>query len=602
MEFASFPKNLAYNVKTLSGFSKTIVKMTPTPNTAVSAGQTLKVRLPSNSLVDLRTLTMYYEGTCTNTGGTGNGFLRFPRQSSSIIDTLNIYINGTLIENITYYGHLYNTLYDLSCAGDQTAKRFLENSDPSILVDNGATDITCSTYKATAFGVGGKAAHATAQPFYINNWLGFISTASTPVIDTNDTGVIELELRLKSRDILWATNGDANGALANLSNPNYSIDNVVFTIQKIVFNDPLYYNMKASKLLGDGLTIGYNTYICSKSSSQAKGTSMNIQANINTTSLDQLICTTAPNDPNPNANLLLQSAGGSDANMLTFTQAKSGVQSNPATDPFNTSIALASVTIDASGILCNAADIRIGDNLFVHGTFATGLANLSGLSNVDTVVSTMWYKVSGVTTGTAGTVTTPGTVTKFTVTFLSGGAVTYTAGSGVTTGRTFSINRGATSAPVLGYINQTVAGYNDYTSGDLFNQSIAYRRNLLGLVTSSVEINNVPLTPIPLKPAEVFNETLIALGNANLDMSAGVHEGCFSLPHFLKYYGTHIVSLENIQSDAFYKSGLDGKSSALNINWKPSFSGNTETIIPVIYAKTTRMLVINEGHNITCIV
>ena len=90
--------------------------------------------------------------------------------------------------------------------------------------------------------------------------------------------------------------------------------------------------MKASKLLGDGLTIGYNTYICSKSSSQVKGTSMNIQANINTTSLDQLICTTCPNDANPLANLLLQTAGGSDANMLTFNQAKSGVQSNPAAD------------------------------------------------------------------------------------------------------------------------------------------------------------------------------------------------------------------------------------------------------------------------------
>ena len=167
MEFGSFPKNLAYNVKTLSGFSKTIVKMTPTPNSAVSAGQTLKVRLPSNALVDLRTLTLYYEGTCTNTGGTGNGYLRFPRLSSSIIDTLNLYVNGTLIENITDYGHLYSCLYDLSCAGDQTAKRFLENSDPSILVDNGATDITCPTYKACAWGAagGGKAAHATAQPF-----------------------------------------------------------------------------------------------------------------------------------------------------------------------------------------------------------------------------------------------------------------------------------------------------------------------------------------------------------------------------------------------------------------------------------------------------
>jgi hypothetical protein len=604
MEFGSFPKNLAYNVKTLSGFSKTICKLTPTPNSAVSAGQTLKVRLPSNALLDLRTLTMYYEGTCTNTGGSGTGYLRFPRLSSSIIDTLNIYINGTLIENITDYGHLYSCLYDLSCAGDQTAKRFLENSDPSILVDNGSTDITCPTFKATAFGAagGGKAEHATAQPFYINNWLGFIGSSSTNVIDSNDCGVIELEIRLKPKEILWATNGNATGTVANLSNPNYSIDNVVFTIQKIVFNDPLYYNMKSSKLLGDGFTIGYNTYICSKSSSQAKGTSMNIQANINTTSLDQLICTTAPNDANANHNLLLQTAGGADANMLTFNQAKSGVQSNPSADPFNTGIALASVTIDAAGILCTAADIRVGDTLFVSGAFGTGLANLTGLSDVNTVVSTMWYKVSAITAGTAGTPLTVGAATKFTVNTLGGVAVTYTAGTGATTGRFFTINRGSSIAPIVGYINQTVAGYNDYTSGDLFNQSVAYRRNLMGLLTSSVEINNVPITPIPLKPAEVFNETLIALGNANLDMSAGVHEGCFSLAQFLKYYGTHIVSLENIQSDSFYKSGLDGKSSALNINWKPSFSGNVETIIPIIYCKTTRFLIVNEGLNITVVV
>ncbi len=99
MEFGSFPKNLAYNVKTLSGFSKTVVKWTPTPNGPVeTAGSTFKVRLPPNTLIDLRTLSMFYEGTCTSTGG--NGFLRFPRLSSSIIDTLNIYVNGTLIENI----------------------------------------------------------------------------------------------------------------------------------------------------------------------------------------------------------------------------------------------------------------------------------------------------------------------------------------------------------------------------------------------------------------------------------------------------------------------------------------------------------------------
>ena len=118
----------------------------------------------------------------------------------------------------------------------------------------------------------------------------------------------------------------------------------------------------------------------------------------------------------------------------------------------------------------------------------------------------MWYKVSGITTRPVGTTSTTGVVTKFTGTSLSGGAITYTAGTaGATTGRFLIINRGSSIAPVVGYINQTVTGYNDYSIGDLFNQSVAYRRNLMGLLTSSVEINNVPITPIPLKPAEVFN-------------------------------------------------------------------------------------------------
>ena len=72
------------------------------------------------------------------------------------------------------------------------------------------------------------------------------------------------------------------------------LGNISFNVNKIVFYDPLYYNLKASKLLGDGLTTGYQTYICSKSGSVDKSTAMSVYANINTTSLDQLISTSAP--------------------------------------------------------------------------------------------------------------------------------------------------------------------------------------------------------------------------------------------------------------------------------------------------------------------
>ena len=124
-----------------------------------------------------------------------------------------------------------------------------------------------------------------------------------------------------------------------------------------------------------------------------------------------------------------------------------------------------------------------------------------------------------------------------------------------------------------------------------------------GLVSSSIEINNTPLMPQPLDDATVYNETLIALGNLNQDMSSGIHPGCCSLSLFLKYYFCHIVSLENIQQGDFYKSGLDGRASALNIALKLSFSNSsTASFTPYIFCKTTRIMQINEGHSVTIII
>ena len=68
-EFSGFPRNLAYSVKFLSGFSKTTVKLTPDKYTSVGASETIRVKLPPNSLIDLRTLTMYFDGTSTATTG-----------------------------------------------------------------------------------------------------------------------------------------------------------------------------------------------------------------------------------------------------------------------------------------------------------------------------------------------------------------------------------------------------------------------------------------------------------------------------------------------------------------------------------------------------
>ena len=486
MEFATFPKNLAYNIKTLSGFSKTCVKITP-DKTSVNANDTFKVKLPTNTIVDLRTLTWYAKGNCVSSTGDN---LHFPRLGlSSLIKTLAVYVNGTLIERIDNYNILYNKLFDLEGGIDQVAKRHLEIADPSVRHSTTA-DHTAATPEICTLPATGD---DTNRKMAVSSWIGFLSNNSCPCPDTNDLGNIELEITLANEQVLFAGASGTVNADTTRDSPTYNLADIYFTVSKIVFNDPLYYNMKASKLLSSGLQIGYQTYIASKGSVVAKNSSVNVNCTVNSTSLDQLICCFNPAVPNISPLLLYGSNDTADS--LAFSQVQSGY---------------------------------------------------SGLTSV---------AVAG----------DPSTLEKV------GG--------------------------------QTSANIYHNTAGDLYNQSYFFKSDAIGIQSSSIEINNTPLAPQPLEDAQIFNESLISLGNANIDMSAGVHSGLRSLADFLKYYFCHIVSLENIQHQDFYKSGLDGKSSALNIVWKLAYSTtNTMSQTPYIFAKTTRILQVNEGGSIVVIV
>jgi hypothetical protein len=461
MEFGSFPKPLAYNIKALSGFSKQPVRLTPDKWDNIKPNDTIKVNLPQNALCDLRTLCMYYEGQ----GGTN---CHFPRLSSSIIKTVSWYCNGSLIERIDCYSTLFNKLYDMDGGdSDQTTKRFLENTDPSVYYQTGvaSTSLETGVFKIVPN------ENAFKRKFAITSWLGFCSTLSTPIIDTNDLGQCTLEITYENANVMFQKMTNVR-----VTAPDYTLSDVHFMINKIIFNDPLYYNMKSAKLLSSGLTLGYQTYIASKGSLANKSSSFNTYTSFNTTSLDQLIGTFAPEDQTT-SNLLLYGCWDNDA------------------------------TADAKP-----------------------LHNILSLD-------------------------------------------AYTA----ETGNTFI--------------------------GGFYNQSRYFRSDACGLTSSSWEINNVPIIPIPLADYEIYNESLIALGNNHIATDASVHEGMRSLAHFLKFYFVHICSLEMIQNDGMYKSGVDGKSSSLNVVWRTSFGANTtDKVIPFIFAKTTRILQINEGNSITVIV
>lgn len=299
---SGFPKNLAYSVKELNGFSKQSVRiLSDRLSSSANPSDIIRIKLPPNSIIDMRTFCLYFDFTATTTGTNAGVEGHFPRYSSSIIDQLNVYINNNQVSTIQYYNTLYNTIADMSYGGENTAKRSLENFDPSVIY---TFDNTSAYGKIKAFR-GCKASGAgndTSRTFCINNWLG-VFNSSTTCWDTSDCGDIIIEIRLASPSVVWASSATANVALTG--SLSYSISNIRATISKISFNNSEYYELKAAKLLESSLLIAYQDYYTVRGNSTAKASALSWSYSVNANSLDYILATVQRSDYNTNGYLVL---------------------------------------------------------------------------------------------------------------------------------------------------------------------------------------------------------------------------------------------------------------------------------------------------------
>ena len=83
----------------------------------------------------------------------------------------------------------------------------------------------------------------------------------------------------------------------------------------------------------------------------------------------------------------------------------------------------------------------------------------------------------------------------------------------------------------------------------------------------------------------------------------GINACIFSLVHFCKYYFAHIEDLTIQDTKDFWISGLNSLGSTLTITWEANFNGssNSQTAIPVLYARLSKVLNIQAGRNISVI-
>lgn len=323
------PPNLNRIYQNLTGYKKSLVRFYADRSGVINANDVLRYTFPKE-IMTMDTLMKYFEFTCTKsqTGGssTSQG-THFPRNSASIIDTITIFINGQVFENIVSYNHLFNIImdniagYNYYCSGI----RALECTDPSILYTlNPTTEAITSTIQGEATaGTTDASVCDTKRPLQIRNWCGFLATCNR-IIDLTDVEFV-VEIRLSSANIMFK--GKDATATTTAVTPTYTIDNYYMTINKISFEDDYYQKaLKALKAAGN-YSIVFKTYSTARSAAISKASGPILQFSTTAKYLSKLFLTTMDKDYDTIAYLLNQGTAAG-----TATPAFLKLLSEPATN------------------------------------------------------------------------------------------------------------------------------------------------------------------------------------------------------------------------------------------------------------------------------
>lgn len=318
---AIIPSNLQLMAGRLANEERTVVRVRPMSNDAVSAGQTIHFRLPTNTLIDLHNLQFF--GRCTVESSSGSKLFGLPRKMSQAIERVDVVVNGQSIQgnNIDYgaLDHILTTWTernyldsiskndDYLISGDNKVSRLTGyNGSMKDAITNTATTVPdASKYGSNADGGGNR--FPRRFPFLINGLHGFMSGAFVRFIDTAVLGPVELRIRLHNSNVMYRqteSTGDhgmsiahdtfagdgAEGAYNNEQPPDFTWSNMYMLLDTISFADDFYRALLAERLQGGGIiTIPYPNYFTFTKAINSN--SDTVTFNLATQSLDMLLAT-----------------------------------------------------------------------------------------------------------------------------------------------------------------------------------------------------------------------------------------------------------------------------------------------------------------------
>lgn len=265
MSFSGYPASLRYIFNRLSGFSRNRIKMPVLTPTTANPNDILIFEIGPNQKVDLSTLAFHFTVSTGGTGGTTPSVV-LPKYTNSLIQNMQVDINGANVMNLENYNHLHYLLSAYT-AGDKT-----QGLGTQLEFSRNYTTNATSTVM-------------TNVPLVFRSFLGFLGCGK--VIDTGITGPIRITLRLAPVNCLITS-----GTPTTFS---YALSNISMQYDVITLSDGIYDQMIDRRLSsGEPISILYDNYMSYMGQLSTTVDQSSIRVPCNSQSLDFIHSTLIP--------------------------------------------------------------------------------------------------------------------------------------------------------------------------------------------------------------------------------------------------------------------------------------------------------------------
>ena len=255
------PENVDFGAEVLSNYSRNTFRIEPNSSTSATAGRVIQITLPENSVLDMKSLRMFFNIKTKAGVGAATAIVYglLPANIESIIASIEVYVNGV---QVTQGTNEYNTICKVLKIGAYNQDAQQTNG---VLVNHAIQVETLdSVTPAEIFGTAQKDEGENGD-VCIDNWSNFLGTTATRYLPTDILGSITIRMTLASDAVLsgaLASGSTSASALttATVTPPSYTVSNPYFTIDSCVLPDAYNELLRRRLMQDEYLPINYKEY------------------------------------------------------------------------------------------------------------------------------------------------------------------------------------------------------------------------------------------------------------------------------------------------------------------------------------------------------